>query len=172
MRELEAITEFYGKRGAERSQVPLINHIHEGLAILCAIGADDIVKKAFCLHPIVQNSEEVDVSWSLALGLAEEYTHFANSYLCCEDSDHLNNLSGDSLFSAMDERFERVMPDQVAQMLYADKVQNQKDFLAHHSVTHPRRAELDQYFRNWLVYLINHKSVLFEAAKKAIRKQL
>ena len=35
-------------------------------------------------------------------------------------------------------------------MLRADKVQNYKDFLAHHVKSHPRRDALDRYFRNWL----------------------
>ena len=35
-------------------------------------------------------------------------------------------------------------------MLIADKIQNRKDFELYHKETHPRSAELDKYFRNWL----------------------
>ena len=39
--------------------------------------------------------------------------------------------------------------EEVHDMLRADKLQNYKDFLAHHA-SHPRAAALDRYFRLWL----------------------
>lgn len=53
---LEIIERFYGDRKAERSGVPLINHIHEGCAIIdslaytwftCRDKERDIIKAAF-----------------------------------------------------------------------------------------------------------------------------
>ena len=35
-------------------------------------------------------------------------------------------------------------------MLRADKLQNQKDFLAYHAKSHPRRDVLARYFELWL----------------------
>jgi hypothetical protein len=51
MKELELITQFYGDRKAERSGVPLINHIHEGLWILESMNASRVTKQGWCLHP-------------------------------------------------------------------------------------------------------------------------
>ena len=44
MKELPLIERYYGTRTAKRSGVPLINHIHEGLAVLEA-GHDLVAEK-------------------------------------------------------------------------------------------------------------------------------
>ena len=40
-REYTAVAEFYGARKAKRSDVPLMQHIDEGLTILQALGATE-----------------------------------------------------------------------------------------------------------------------------------
>lgn len=139
------IKSFYGDRTAKRSQVPLMNHIDEGLEILDAIGATDLAKKAYCLHPIVQNMENVDVSDSEAYSLAVEYRNKANSYLCRPETDDIRMVE---LVKMRVGNMSRDCRD----MLYADKLQNQKDFLIHHK-DHARFEFLDRYFKLWLEYL-------------------
>src|SRR4029078_12238753 len=55
--EYQAIQKMYGDGKAQRSNVPFINHIDEGLYILNQIGASDTAKRAYCLHPIVQDDK-------------------------------------------------------------------------------------------------------------------
>lgn len=146
-RELLVIEEFYGDQRANRSGVLKINHIHEGLAILDALNASDLAKKAFCLHPIVQNSEPVDVSWSDSFDLAVEYRDRANSYLCRPETDYIQTM--DDLVSVVGS-----MSDDCVMMLYADKVQNRKDFRLFHQGAHPRSDELTFYFDLWIDTLL------------------
>lgn len=40
---LERIENFYGERRAKRSNIPLINHIREGMEHLIEMGADEYV---------------------------------------------------------------------------------------------------------------------------------
>ncbi len=147
-----AIREFYGDRRAERSNVPYINHIDEGLTILKGINASLHAKRGFCLHPIFQADESFAVAFEsgglieryeinhFAIALAVEYRAIANSYL----SHHT--------ISALDEIQLSPLTD-VQDMLIADKIQNRKDFLLHHVDSHPRSNELSQYFLNWLTRL-------------------
>jgi hypothetical protein len=58
------IEEYYRGRRANRSGLPYINHIHEGLRVLEIIGAGDMTRAAFCIHPIVQSDEELRLAWS------------------------------------------------------------------------------------------------------------
>lgn len=136
---------FYGDTVAERSRVPYIYHIDEGLAILKELDSDPDVQEAYCLHPYYQSDSEFlanvmkhipNVSTS-AVALAMEYRWVANSYLS------KNNISDFVGFTC----------PQVREMLIADKVQNYKDFLIHHKDKHPRSDELDQYFNNWFELL-------------------
>lgn len=144
MRELAAISNYYGKRCAERSGVPLMNHITEGLLVLDEIKASEWAKRGWCLHPLVQEDTALHENfdwlqqfhpWSVALAM--EYRWVANSYL----SSHPNR--------PIQEIYLSPLPD-VNDMLIADKVQNYKDFLIHHLGSHPNSARLDQYFRQWL----------------------
>lgn len=143
------IQDYYGNKVANRSQVPLINHIIEGMEILTMIGADDYTKDAFCIHPILQNDADfaLNKDWILHLDpsmvdpsvvhFALEYRNIANQYLSFRAIDSLDDIN----LSPVPE---------VNQMLIADKVQNYKDFLIYHQATHPRSRELTHYFCNWL----------------------
>lgn len=141
---LAAIIKFYGTRRAARSQVPLINHIVEGVSILKSIYASNDAISAFCLHPLVQGDTELlqhyanlDHIDGKILILAMEYRSVANDYL-----SHRTVYAIDEI---------RLSPlKEVNDMLVADKVQNYKDFLLYHYGTHPRSNELDVYFKNWL----------------------
>ena len=141
MQELELIKSFYGEQLTARSGVKLINHIYEGLKILDFIDAAEVSKRAYCLHPILQSDEAFNANKSSnfaginteALILAMEYRRVANSYLSkATKADFIG-------FSC----------PEVREMLIADKVQNYKDFLLYHKDSHPRAAELDEYFNNW-----------------------
>lgn len=180
MREYRAIAAFYGTRRAERSRVPLINHIHEGVAIIGALngvtpGFHSFSKLqaagAYCLHPMFQNdkdlrSEGVSLVQSAhppragMVMYAMEYRQRANAWLSDKvqkaelqafptrpgpiDFDVDYHLEGKPDAGGLSE---------VRAMLIADKVQNYKDFLAHHKGTHARSGELDLYFKTWLDHL-------------------
>lgn len=144
--EYQAILDYYGDRTAFRSQVPLMNHIDEGIVILRELGASDNAIRAFCLHPIVQNDVGIDMSASDAYLLALEYKQRANAFLCCPETDYIQGPN------ALHEAVGPMTLD-CALMLIADKRQNQKDFIAHHRGTHTRSTQLDIYFNVWLAYL-------------------
>jgi hypothetical protein len=145
-KEYRLIADFYGERRAERSGVALLHHIDEGLEFLAEQLASENAMLAFCLHPIVQNNELIDVAWSSASLLALEYSQRANAYLCKPETDHVRTL---------DDVRELVGPmtHDCLLMLLADKRQNQKDFIEHHRGTHSRSQELDRYFNLWLAYI-------------------
>lgn len=143
--EYLAIEEHYRGRTAQRSGVPLLHHIDEGLAVLQRIGASEAAQLAFCLHPLLQedaayaaNLERVRALTSPhVLALALEYRRVANAAL-----SHRQLASSSEI---------ELSPQlEVNQMLVADKVQNRKDFLLHHRGHHPRSDALDLYFRRWL----------------------
>lgn len=142
-----AIANLYADRTAKRSGVALLNHIREGLIILDALGATEIVQEAYCLHPIFQDTLELldvvkddQLLASLrpsAIVHAMEYRAVANAYLSGNDPDTMIQTS--PLIG-------------VNQMLIADKVQNRKDFLKYHQ-GHENFNRLNQYFKQWLTAL-------------------
>lgn len=147
-REYDLIRQYYGNKKAQRSGVYLINHINEGLVILDAIQASDVAKKAYCLHPMLQNDADLQQHYTLdwanvhpqALLAVMEYRSIANDYLSGRQIGAITEI--------------RLSPLQdVNDMLIADKVQNHKDFVLYHKQTHPRSAQLEQYFHNWLTRL-------------------
>lgn len=183
--EYRAISDHYGVRRAERSQVPLINHIHEGIVIIGALDGmlpderrfnDRPAAAGYCLHPLFQNDLDLmtfgqryahGVHRPLAgpVMLTMEYRWRANNWL----SDKVQKgemqafparpgpIDFDVAFH-LDGKPDAGNLPEVRAMLIADKVQNYKDFLAHHKGTHARSDELDLYFRTWLDHLsINEK---------------
>jgi hypothetical protein len=147
-KELAAITEFYGDRKAERSGVPLINHIHEGLIVLSEISAWAASYSVFCLHPIIQADENYIDGMNILKNATTvkvaahtvEYRHLANGWL----SDKVDD---DMMLHGMP----KLSPSNIVNdALRADKVQNRADFELYHKATHPRSKQLDLYFRVWL----------------------
>lgn len=153
MVEYEMIKEFYSDKVAKRSGVKLINHINEGLDILNCLNACLYTKAAFCLHPLLQDDQElqknmdhvINHSNPKAILLAMEYRNKAQSYLCKEHTDHWNKKDIEIYVG-------KLLPE-IRLMLIADKKQNQKDFNLYHKNTHPRSYQLEKYFKNWLEYL-------------------
>lgn len=145
--EYEAITAFYGDTRAARSRRYYMNHIDEGLAVLRWLGASDRAMRAWCLHPMVQLDRDLATTYGASIPgmtsdphvllLAMEYRNIANAFLSGRRVNDANEIALSPL-------------DEVNDMLRADKVQNYKDFLLEHRETHPRRKELDVYFRLWL----------------------
>lgn len=151
------IRDYYGSSKAERSRVPLINHINEGLSIMLRDGASADAMGAYCIHPMLQSDDAIQVvpqsKWIQEVSpnvllLAMEYRKVANSYLCTPKTD------GWSVDQARD-HIGMILPE-VHAMLRADKLQNQKDFMIHHMGTHPRSDRLTVYFENWLDILGVH----------------
>lgn len=143
--EWNAISNFYGRRKAERSRVPLINHVREGIAILNYLDADYDTIAAYCLHPLFQNDVELNSvgmkfieerGYRKTVFFAMEYRGIANAYL----SQHEMPQEGIRL-SAFKE---------VNDMLRADKIQNRKDFDTYHKSTHRNKSRLTEYFNEWL----------------------
>mmetsp|Transcript_18220 Transcript_18220/g.25512 ORF Transcript_18220/g.25512 Transcript_18220/m.25512 type:complete len:297 (-) Transcript_18220:28-918(-) len=146
--EYDWIEKFYGDKKARRSGVHLMNHIDEGLYILNVFKANDLTKRAYAIHPMLQDDSELSAFWKdeekmnaidkRVLTLALEYRNIANAYLSYKPSTTEIKLSP--------------LPE-VNMMLIADKVQNRKDFELYHKGTHPRSDRLAEYFSQWLTAL-------------------
>ena len=144
--EYNAIYKHYRGKTTNRSAVPLINHINEGIYILTYMNAALYAKLAYAVHPLFQNDDDLYSAISKFLYedfnrdvivLTMEYRNIANQYLSHRKIDSVSDI--------------RLSPiKMVNDMLVADKVQNYADFLKYHKDTHPRSKELDQYFNNWI----------------------
>jgi len=161
-----AVERFYESRQAERSGLFLMNHVDEGVAILRQYGLNNVEDKevlsAFMLHPLVQRDEDLAFNWERlrprpryqhdggyvyhetpqdleALMLALEYRNIANQFL--SPMEHHPGYENHEKIA--------LSHPSVSFMLLADKVQNYKDFLAHHKESHHRARFLDRYFKQW-----------------------
>lgn len=141
MKAYELIKNYYGDKRTKRSGVLLMNHIDEGIEILKSINASQYAIEAYCLHPMLQSDEAFNSNLDLdfsgvsthALLLAMEYRRVANSYL-----SNLNQTD-----------FVGFTNNEIKDMLYADKLQNEKDFALYHEKNHPNSKQLRTYFDNW-----------------------
>jgi len=145
------ISEVYGSRIAERSKIPYMNHVDEGIYILhnkLKVTDGDTVS-AYMLHPIFQGDSDLatygmkyvdQIDNKRVIMLAMEYRNIANAYLSFRQDVTEENLFSSVALSPIPE---------VNQMLVADKIQNYKDFVKAHKGTHPRSNELETYFLNW-----------------------
>lgn len=155
---LYRIKTFYGNRTAERSGVPLINRITEGLIILEHERATSAALVAFMLHPMVQLDEDLKENHLLMAdmtgyeaALLMEYRSVANASLSDIAFKKPHGSPYEDVYDLVLLRPIRISPmAEVNKMLVADKVQNRKDFELYHKSTHPRSDELTYYFDQWL----------------------
>jgi hypothetical protein len=140
--EYSIIYELWKDRVAERTGIPYMNHVHEGLRVIKEYNYSERAMRIFALHGVLQNCYKdnavalkclSDVSYDIIIG-AMEYRAIANAHLSYHDSSTLR-LSED---------------DDVNIALVADKVQNRRDFERFHLGTHKRSDELSAYFERWL----------------------
>lgn len=156
--EYQQVALFYGERRAARSQVPLIQHINEGLTIMNWAGASTMAKRAYCLHPLFQTDDALaNVGWNLVLSsealkisamviaITMEYRSKANAWL----SDKVGLVGHAAIATG---RPDCGPLESVRMMLIADKIQNYKDFKLYNS-DHARARELDLYFKMWFTEL-------------------
>lgn len=141
--EYQLVSEFYENKKAQRSKVPYMNHIDEGLGVLYDIGASEWAMKGYCLHPLFQMGPDLvnnrvffEKVNPRSLALAMEYRNIANGYLSRRKISSLEDIDLSPLKDVND-------------MLIADKVQNYKDFLKYHDGEHERSTQLHAYFQNW-----------------------
>lgn len=142
----KTISKFYGDKKTERTGVPLMDHIDEGLRVLISLDAPHDALCAYCLHPIYQNNSDLFQAYNdtkpnslislKIMILTMEYRNIANAYLSTRHIDSIEDIQLSPL-------------PEVNIMLLADKIQNHKDFKLYHSDTHPRAKELEEYFQNW-----------------------
>jgi len=147
--EYKLISDFYGSKCAERSKVPLMNHIHEGADLLTKWGVNELPIRAYFIHPIVQSGTILSsnsVTRTAILSMATEYSRIANKYLCRPETDELTNMQDETELQF----YLGYMSKDCAWMLLADKVQNQADFRKYHWFSHDRAIQLEKYFNLWI----------------------
>lgn len=149
MKEYEAIKTYYYGKTSVRGGQPYMKHIDDGLILLDEMKASDVTKKAFCLHPLVQDDADLIMNYPHmkeynpdAVLLAMEYRRVANLYL---PKRYIKNISEIELSP---------LPE-VNQMLMADKIQNYKDFYLYSAEKMPveQQNRLEEYFYNWFYKL-------------------
>ncbi len=158
--EYKLVEQFYGNQRAKRSGVLLMNHIDEGLWVMHKIGASEVAKRAYCLHPLLQNDPDLKANLKrvtqvcdpYVIALAMEYRSQANAWL--SDKVNYQNVAWceDKLLTYTGLPTTGPLQD-VRDMLVGDKIQNYKDFILYHKGTHARTEELDRYFQMWLIEL-------------------
>lgn len=158
--EYQLICAFYGEQTAKRSGVPLINHINEGMIILDRRGASNEAKRAFCLHPLFQNDDDLRSHGDViptkygallhprSIMLTIEYRNIANQFLSGAMYEGPDDMGRHVIIPSHDVRLSPLRD--VNEMLVADKVQNRKDFIRYHKGKHEKSDRLDAYFNVWM----------------------
>lgn len=145
-KEYNAIKRHYGDRRAARTNLPYMKHIDEGLTLLRTLTEDEVVYKAWCIHPIIQIDESFRIAVDNGLNLitnsnrallyAMEYRGIANNFL----PYHVGM------------RYPHSSPlPEVNLMLIVDKIQNWRDARIHLTPVESTAVmlNLEQYFADW-----------------------
>jgi len=160
----QAIKTFYGGGVTKRYNIPLMNHIDEGLQILGRISTGVLVQQAFCIHPLLQSDENLKETLYKAGDIDIESLGVRPAILAMEYRNQLNRFSSKTFDkggsadrrTAKVNELKSIMVNNplLHAMAVADKVQNRKDFEKYHKGNHPRSKELVDYFYYWLYFIL------------------
>jgi hypothetical protein len=143
--EYAAIRAFYGNRRAKRSGAFLMNHIDEGLFLLGRIGASEVARRAWCLHPLIQADDDLARMWAnrgfrpfdpAATFLALEYRNVANRHLSRTRVTKVEDIALSPIAEVND-------------LLRVDKIQNRRDFERLGKPSAAEHERLTSYFGSW-----------------------
>lgn len=137
------VSEFYKDKKAQRSGLPYIKHIDDGINIMVNRKNSEVAIRAFTIHPLLQANKDYDNNivrvaenvhpWVLSHTL--EYCKVANAYLAKD-------------YKGPDDVVEIAVRSATNDMLIADKLQNYQDLAVYNS-GHPNYNNLRNYFMNW-----------------------
>jgi len=158
--EYHAVREHYAERFEDRSGVPRMQRIEEGLIILGELDASEEAMRAFCLHPLFLADDDL-VRYGrdfmdrveadpFVIMLVMEYRSRANAWT--SDMVHLSALAtAPGVLDQLPHGQPSAGPiEAVREMLIADKVQGRKAFIRHDRGSHGRSDEVDVCFDQWL----------------------
>lgn len=160
MLEYELIKKYYEYKVAKRSGIPYINHIDEGLLLLNykLRAKDSVSHRAFCLHPFYQDNIRIDTTKisGHSTRVAYFYSIIANTFL-------RHNYKNNNDLSHWIPSYHSVLcndkSSNVYNMLYADKIQNYKDFMKHYN-SYSEAESIEEYFLWWFdVLKITHREL-------------
>lgn len=143
--EYRWIAQHYGDQTSYRADIPLIDHIDDGIMILSNTTLDTL--KAFCLHPLFQTDSDLQKNYhqirpgtsATAVLFAIEYRRVANAYLSYREISHISEIEVSPIA-------------EVNWMLRADKIQNRASYEEHlrgKLIVGSDADRLDRYFQNW-----------------------
>lgn len=146
-----AISIVYGDDRSERTNVPYIKHILDGLLILDHLGASKIEMQAWCLHPIFQIKELRDRAESINVTLTAP---IGSSVLAAAYADAANSFTSMSAFTGAADRPPVIPSASLHKLLVADKIQNYCEFADSIDNFEPKDVvRLNRYFKLWLEHL-------------------
>lgn len=149
----QLVEKFYGHARTERSRVPLINHIREGVWLMNHLGAEIAAIEAFCIHPLLQADNDLPRHLPSLLKALNNPSGpgFCSPGVLAYAMEYRNIANAGLLTGFLQRGYVQTSPlPQVNDMLVADKVQNYKDFIQFHKATHAKSKELTDYFECWL----------------------
>jgi len=147
--EYRLVEAVFGDECDERTGQYKMNHIDEGLAVLTYLGASKRAKRAYCLHPLVQDDASLSKYFDAISGALDSIAGGGTSLaLAMEFRNRANAGLPEAAMSACGPLTSPLA--EVNHMLIADKVQNLKDFEAFQVDSPVSRDWLANHYARWL----------------------
>lgn len=148
----QQISRYYGATTTQRTKLPWINHIVEGVVLVQQLGGRIHAADAFCWHPLIQS----DDTFLETLAEMQRYYNLNTSGEVLVNTLGYRDAANRWLRGAVskDNQPKKHPLNDVNIMLMADKIQNRKDFEANEKLFSVEDASsLHYYFDSWFTTL-------------------